>query len=127
MEKVEGKIGEALGPAQAQRFGKRVNMGDALLVRHRDLAVEHQRRQPSGSERAERLGEQFGAVTRIAAEKPDGTVGDARNQPVPVVFDLVQPTLAAGRLGRWRDNLKPDPFWQIGRDRPGGREVWMSS
>jgi hypothetical protein len=80
----------------------------------------------SGSERAERLGEQFGAVARIAAQKPHGTVGNDRNKAVPVVFDLVQPTLTIRRLGSCRDNLEPDSLRQISRDRPR-REARIST
>jgi hypothetical protein len=54
-------------------------MGDAPFVRHRDLAVKHQARQPSGRERAERMGEEFGAFPRIAAQKLDGPIGDGED------------------------------------------------
>jgi hypothetical protein len=46
VEKVEGEIGELVGPVMTQRFGKPIDMGNALRTGQSDLAVEHQRRQP---------------------------------------------------------------------------------
>ena len=46
VEQVEGEESEPLGPAARDRLAQCVDMGDAALVRHRNLAVEHQRRQP---------------------------------------------------------------------------------
>ena len=56
VEKVEGEIGEPLGPALAQRLVQRVDMGDAALVGHDDLAVEHQ---PGGNQFVKRCAKQL--------------------------------------------------------------------
>jgi hypothetical protein len=48
VEKVEGEIGEPLGSTLAHRLVSKSIMGDAVLVGHRDLAVEDERRQPGG-------------------------------------------------------------------------------
>ena len=41
VEEIEGEIREPLGAALAQRLGQEVDMGDAALVGHGDLAVQH--------------------------------------------------------------------------------------
>jgi hypothetical protein len=70
MKKVEGEEREPLEAAGRDRLARRVDMGDAL-VGHRDLAIQHHRRQPGQDKRSERLGEQRGAVVAVAAQQPD--------------------------------------------------------
>jgi hypothetical protein len=100
VEEIECKVSESLGSPLGNRGVQRIDMRHAAFVRHRNLAVEHQRRQPGGCQCAERFAEQLGAVSRIAAEQPDGAVGDNRYQTVAVVFYLVKPAAAVRRLRR---------------------------
>ena len=57
MQQVESEIREPFGVAAADCVADRVEMGHAALVRHRDLAVEHHRRNTCIDQRAKRLAE----------------------------------------------------------------------
>jgi hypothetical protein len=93
-------------------------MGDTALVGHRDLAVEHQRRQPG--QPSERIGEQMGAVVAVAADQLEIVAVDDRQQPMTVVLDLVQPAVAVRRLGAGRDDLEWDTVRYVGPHRLWG-------
>jgi hypothetical protein len=73
-------------------------MGDAALVGHGDLAVEDEF-PAEGGHRRERRAEEVGPVVAVAADQPQpaGAVDD-RDQPVPVMLQLVQPSVAGGGL-----------------------------
>jgi len=79
------------------------------------------------------LAPSLGAVVAVAAHQPDGTVGDNRHQPVPVVLDLMQPTVAIRRLSAGRDDLEADGVrylsphrrWGHSDARHGVKEMWL--
>jgi hypothetical protein len=102
-------------------------MGDAALIGHRDLAVEDQRRQAGGGELVERFAEQRGAVVTVAADQLEVIATDDRQQPVPVMLDLVQPALAVGRLGAGRNDLAAGRVEAVRLGSPRramGRSAW---
>jgi hypothetical protein len=98
-----GNMGEALGPALAQRFGELVDMADNFLLWHRDLAVEHQGRQTG--QPSERLAKERDAVVAVVANQLKRVAADDRQEPVPVMLDLVQPAGTVRRLGALGDTI----------------------
>jgi hypothetical protein len=60
-----------VGAALAHRLGQQVDMRDAALVGHRDLAVEDERRQPGGDQLVERRANERGAVVAVATDQLD--------------------------------------------------------
>jgi hypothetical protein len=118
VEQIEGEIREPLGAALAQRLGQPVDMGDAALIGHRDLAVDHQ---GWPAKPLERCAKQRGAVVAIAAQQLDVVAVDDRQQPMPVMLDLVQLALALRRRGAGRNDLRGDALKQISRNRAGGK------
>jgi hypothetical protein len=55
VQQVEGEIDELVGAALGYGFVQGVDVGDAALIGHGNLAVEHHRRQPGLGQRPERL------------------------------------------------------------------------
>jgi hypothetical protein len=121
VEQVEGKVCQPLGAGPlAHRLGQQVDMGDAALGGHRDLAVEDQRRQPGGDQLVERRAKQRGAVVAAAADQLDVT-GDDRQELVPSCFTSLQPALAVRRQDAGGNDLQRDALRQFRRDHPGGQ------
>src|SRR5215469_9510185 len=74
-------------------------MANATIVGDRDLSVYDQFVPDAGEDRVERGAKPFGSVEAVAADQPQGAAPvQDRDQPVPIVLDLVQPPVADWRL-----------------------------
>ncbi len=140
VEQIEGEAGELVSPAFGERVLKGGEARDPVRVLDHDLAVDQ--RVLTG-ERRERLGEQPVAVGPVLAgpgQQADRAGLEARERPVAVELDLVQPLVAFGharargrelgphglrqrRLERARQRRWPEPpgLARGGRRRPARR------
>jgi len=57
----------------------------------------------------------------VAADQLDVAAVDDRQQPVPVMLDLVQPALALRRRRAGRNDLERNALKQVSRNRVGGK------
>src|ERR1700687_2409606 len=72
---------------------KPLKAGDALIVKHHQLAIDHQPLEGESLNRRRELGKQGRCVPAPAKEELRGAAVAAGEQAVPVVFELEQPAL----------------------------------
>ena len=68
VQQVEREVGELLGTPSGYGLAQRIYVGDAAVVRHRDLAVKNHGRQSGLDQVQEWFAEQRGAVATVAAQ-----------------------------------------------------------
>src|SRR6266851_2468658 len=79
-------------------FLKPLKVGDALVVKHHQLAVDHQPLEGESLDRRRQLGKQGRCVAAPAKEELRGAAVASGEQAVAVVFELEQPALLGKRL-----------------------------
>ena len=106
VQQVEGVIDQPVRLAPRDRVVEEVEMRDAAIVGHGDLAIDDQL-VPGGGERGEGRAEGFRPVIPVAADQRQAAAAvDDGDQAMAVVLDLVQPALAIGRRRARRHDLQ---------------------
>jgi hypothetical protein len=127
VQQVEREIGQPVVLAGGDRLVQRVDVGHAALVRYRNLAVEHHRRQFRLDQGAEGLLEERRAVDAVTADQPQRIGRDDGNEAVPIVLDLMQPAITVRRRGAGGNDLEVGLGRQGGRDRRTGQGKFQHS
>lgn len=96
-------------------------MRHAPRVRRRYLAIEHEL--PAEADQTlERHAEQLCPIEPVPTDESQAALAvDQRNEPVPIVLEFVQPSVAGRRFRSGRGELERDPLWQRRSKRPSGK------
>jgi hypothetical protein len=123
VEQIEGVI-DQVPPVAVERLIKQIKVRNPALIRHRDLAVQHR---AAHGQHAQHLGDRPEASSSVVpgpglqADAPALDIGD---DPVSIVLDLMDPSLASGRRGRGTHELRGDPHRH---DRAAGERGWHAA
>ncbi len=115
MEKIEN-IETEIGAALRQRVLQRAEVGVAVFIRDRDLAVEQRGIARQLRKRPDQRLKPLGPVEAVAGADDDAAAGDRYDRAVAVVFYLVEPAFARRRRIDERRKLRRDE----GRERCSG-------
>ena len=108
MEEVEGEEDQLVRAPLGERVLQGGEARDAPLVLHHDLAVDQRLLAGQSSKASASTPVAVGPVEPGAGEQPHLAVVDARDGPIAVELDLVQPVVAVGHPRRRRRQLRPD-------------------